>query len=445
MKSAREQIVDLLVAMEKDESYIQLALKEALEQVDEKDRKFANEVVYGTIKYKLRLDYIIGQFSKTPIKKMKPFVRALLRMSTYQLIFLDKVPDSAVTNEAVKIMHRRKMSNLSSFVNGVLRTIARQKENITYPDKKNNQVEYLSVYYSVPEWIITLWTKQYGVDVAEKLLEELNERAHVSIRHNPLKVDKNTFISHIEEEGVEIVSKSQVAEGYIVKQTGNIAKHNSYQAGEWTVQDESAMLVAHVVDAQKEDMVLDMCSAPGGKTTHIATLMENTGTVIAADLYAHKIEIVQKNAKRLGLTNIQTYVHDGTVLNENWIGKFDKILLDAPCSGLGIIKRKPDIRYRQSVEAMEQIVALQKILLEKAVEYLKPGGVLVYSTCTLNTKENEEMVTYAETVLGLEKDTIERYLPECLKKELKDNAYIEILPTVMGSDGFFIAKLRKKG
>lgn len=445
MKNMREQVVTILTSMEKDESYIQLILKEELEKVEERDRALANEIVYGTTKYRLKLDYIIDQFSKTPVKKMKPFIRHLMRMSVYQLIFLDKIPDSAVINEAVKLIHKRKMSNLSGFVNGVLRNIARGKEAIIYPNRKENLKKHLSVMYSVPEWIVEKWLKAYGEEGTEKILIALNERAKVCIRHNDYLVDESIMLTHLEEEGIKVLEKGIVKEAYLIQSSGNIGKSPSFNRGEWTVQDESAMLVGHVVAPESGESILDMCSAPGGKTTHLATLMSYEGEVIATDVHEHKIEIIRKNAERLEIDCIEAVLQDGTVRRADWHEKFDRILLDAPCSGLGIIKRKPDIRYSKTEEDVKEIVALQKQLMENAVYYLKPGGILVYSTCTLNPDENEGMVRFATEELGVTKSPIERYIPACLKSSIKDNAYIEILPYVANSDGFFIARFEKRG
>lgn len=445
MKNVREQIATLLTEMEKDASYIQLALKEALEKVEDKDKAFANEVVYGTTKYRITLDYIIDQFSKTPVKKMKPLVRSIMRMSVYQLMFLDKIPDSAVINEAVKIIHQRKMSNLAGFVNGVLRNIARNKDAITYPDAVKDPITHVSVVYSLPEWIVSKWVKAYGMEETKKIAEALNERARVCIRHNPLVVSEEDFLKHLEEEGIQVLEKGMVAEAYIVQVKGNIGKSPSFNRGEWTVQDESAMLVGHVVAPKSGERVLDMCSAPGGKATHLGVLMQNEGTVIATDVHEHKIDIIAKNAARLGLGCVQPVLKDGTVCQANWKESFDRVLLDAPCSGLGIIKRKPDIRYSKTEEDLREIVALQKELIKNAVMYLKPGGVLVYSTCTLNPAENARMVRYATKELGLICSEIESFMPECLKPYVKDNAYIEILPYVAHSDGFFIARFEKRG
>ena len=433
-KTVREKVAQILTDIEKDDTYLQLALKKELDTLEAKDKGFANELIYGTIKWRLRLDYVLDQFSKTPVKKMKPFVRQLMRMSVYQILFLDKVPASAAINEAVKIMHKRKMSNLSGFVNGVLRNIDRNKSEITYPN--------LSVYYSIPEWIITRWMKYYGEMETKAICESLSQRARVCIRINTLKTTKDKVKALLPEEGITVLEEGFLPESLYIHAPSGIHHSPSFKAGLWTVQDESAMLVGHVLGPEKGDEILDVCSAPGGKTVHLAELMQNEGHIIGADIHEHKIELIEKNAKRLGAFIVEGKLQDGMLINEDWKEKFDKILLDAPCSGLGIIKRKPDIRYAKDETAIRDINNIQRKLLKNAINYLKKDGILVYSTCTLTQEENQNMVEYALS-LGLQLDAIPYDMPACLKPYIKDNAYIEILPHVTDTDGFFMARFRK--
>lgn len=433
-KTVREKVAQVLTDIEKDDTYLQLALKKELDTLEAKDKGFANELIYGTIKWRLRLDYVLDQFSKTPVKKMKPFVRQLMRMSVYQILFLDKVPASAAINEAVKIMHKRKMSNLSGFVNGVLRNIDRNKSEITYPN--------LSVYYSIPEWIITRWMKYYGEMETKAICESLSQRARVCIRINTLKTTKDKVKALLSEEGITVLEEGFLPESLYIHAPSGIHHSPSFKAGLWTVQDESAMLVGHVLGPEKGDEILDVCSAPGGKTVHLAELMQNEGHIIGADIHEHKIELIEKNAKRLGASIVEGRLQDGMLINEDWKEKFDKILLDAPCSGLGIIKRKPDIRYAKDETAIRDINNIQRKLLKNAINYLKKDGILVYSTCTLTQEENQNMVEYALS-LGLQLDAIPYDMPACLKPYIKDNAYIEILPHVTDTDGFFMARFRK--
>jgi 16S rRNA (cytosine967-C5)-methyltransferase len=443
-KNAREQIIDLLIAIERDKSYAQLALKEALKDTDSKDKPFITEVVYGTLKYQLKLDYIIDSFSKTPVSKMKPLIRNILRMGAYQMMYLDKIPVSAAINEAVKIVKKRKFANLSGFVNGVLRTIDRNKESIQYPDKEKELEHYLSVTYAIPRWIISEWLLMYSAEITEQIADALNKRAKVCIRVNPLHTTKEEIKHLLQEEHISCEEGTLFEEALYLKSVDSLQSLNSFKKGLWTVQDESAMLVAHVVNPKAGDKVLDMCSAPGGKSIHMAELMQDQGEIVSLDIHEHKLELIRQNTERMGIGIIKPVLWDGTVLQPDFVQAFDKVLLDAPCSGLGIIKRKPDIRYNKKPEDLREIAKLQRKLAEQAAKYVKEGGVLVYSTCTLSRQENQDMVDYITSHLGLELSDIVDTIPHKLKAYIKNKGVLEVLPFVADTDGFFIACFKKK-
>ena len=440
----REQIVNLLLEIERDKSYAQLALKNELKKITGPDKGFMTEVVYGTLKYQIQLDYIIDQFSKTPVRKMKPLIRQILRMSVYQLMYLDKVPASAVINEAVKIAKKRKFQSLSGFVNGVLRNIERGKAHIQYPNMASNPIKYFSIMYSLPEWMIATWLKAYDFQKVEAICKALNERAKVCARVNTLKTSKEALIKALNLEGVEVLPGEFLEEAMYLKNIDDLQNMPSFKAGKWTVQDESAMLVAKVVAPQKGECILDLCSAPGGKSIHMAELMANEGEIISCDIHPHKLELIAKNAERMGVTIMKPTLQDGTVFNEDFAEKFDRVLVDAPCSGLGIMKRKPDIRYNKEAEDIEDIAQIQRALLKQAVKYVKPGGTFVYSTCTISKMENEEMVDYMVKELGLELNKIVDTIPKVLQSEIEKDSMIQILPQIAGTDGFFIASLKKR-
>lgn len=443
-KNAREQIIDLLIAIERDKSYAQLALKEALKDTDGKDKPFITEVVYGTLKYQLKLDYILDSFSKTPVSKMKPLIRNSLRMGVYQIMYLDKIPVSAAINEAVKIVKKRKFANLSGFVNGVLRTIDRNKASIAYPDKEKELEQYLSVMYAIPSWIIREWLTMYSAETTEQIADALNKRARVCIRINPLSTTKEEIKHLLAEDHISCEEGALLEEALYLKNIDSLQSLSSFKKGLWTVQDESAMLVAHVVNPKAGDKVLDMCSAPGGKSIHMAELMNNQGEIISLDVHEHKLELIRQNTERMGISIIKPMLQDGTVLQPDFVQAFDKVLLDAPCSGLGIIKRKPDIRYNKKSEDIKEIAKLQKRLAEQAVKYIKEDGILVYSTCTLSRQENQDMVDYITSQLGLELSDIVDTIPSKLKSYIKDKGSLEVLPFVADTDGFFIACFKKK-
>lgn len=443
MKTVREQIVDLLIEVEREQSYAQLSLKNALEDLDSRDKALATEIFYGTLKYEIQLDYWINQYSKTPVRKMKPLIRNLLRMSVYQMIYLDKIPSSAIINEAVKIAKKRKFQGLSGFVNGLLRNIDRERENLSFPDPKKSLSFSYSIQYALPEWIIEMWLEQYSKEEVAAICEALNKRAEVCGRCNTLKGDKEALIETLKAEGVVVEPGRLLDEAFYVRKLDKLQNLASFKVGAWTVQDESAMLVAHVVAPQKGDTVLDMCSAPGGKSVHMAALMENKGNITSCDVHPHKLELIEKNAKRLGISIISPTLQDGTVLNETFVGKFDKVLLDAPCSGLGIMKRKPDIRHNKTKEDLEDIASIQRAIVKNAVQYLKPNGRLVYSTCTISYEENEKMAHEIAEQYGLELEDIVDTIPKCLKDAVKEKGMIQILPQMADTDGFFIASFRK--
>lgn len=444
MKTVREQVVDLLIEVEREQSYAQLSLKKALVDLEMRDKALATEIFYGTIKYQIQIDYWLNQYSKTPIRKMKPLIRNLLRMSVYQMLHLDKIPVSAVINEAVKIAKKRKFQGLSGFVNGLLRTIDRERDQLAYPSEKDSLSYALSIQYAIPEWMIKMWLKQYQRDEVEQIASALNQRAEVCGRVNHLKGSKTELLGILKKEGVQVESGHLLEEAFYLKKVDHLQDLPSFKLGAWTVQDESAMLVAHVVAPKAGERVLDMCSAPGGKSMHMAAEMGNVGEIIACDIHPHKLELIEKNAKRLGISIIKPTLQDGMVLNESWIGKFDKVLLDAPCSGLGIMKRKPDIRLYKSEDDLKEIVKVQKALFKNAVEYLKPNGKLIYSTCTISYEENEKMVKEAVSQYGLELENMVDTIPKLIQGSVKDKGMIQILPNMAGTDGFFIASLKRR-
>lgn len=444
MKNIREQVVDLLIEVECKQSYAQLSLKNALDEtLDKRDRALATELFYGTLKYQIQLDYWLNQYSNITVQKMKPLIRNILRMSLYQMLYLDKIPVSAVINEAVKIVKKRKFQGLSGFVNGLLRKLDKEKANLVVSDIKPISKK-LSIQYALPEWVIKMWLDAYDVNQVEEIGKALNERAEVCGRWNSLKYTKNATINLLKSEGIEIRESNLLEEAFYLKKVESLHTLPSFKEGAWTVQDESAMLVAHIVDPKKDSNVLDMCSAPGGKSFHMAALMENKGRIVACDTYTHKVELIKNNAKRLGITIIETKVQDGTILNPEFIEQFDYVLLDVPCSGLGIMKRKPDIRHHKTYEDLKAITQIQRMLIQNAVRYLKPNGRLVYSTCTISKAENEQMAEFITKEYPLTLEPIQDKLPEVLKKAVKEEGMIQILPQMAQTDGFFIASFRKE-
>ncbi|OON95317.1 MAG: 16S rRNA (cytosine(967)-C(5))-methyltransferase [Candidatus Epulonipiscioides saccharophilum] len=435
MKNSREIIVDILLKVEKEGTYLQLLLKKELDGFESLDKSFITEVATGAMKRQITIDYIINEVSTIKINKMKPFIRNLLRMSVYQLKYLDKIPAHAVIDEAVKLTKKKGYATLTKFVNAVLRNVDRQ--DIILPD------DDLSVKYSIAPWIIDSWSVTYGPVIAEKIANELSaNRAKVSARINTLKTTKTDLINFLVNESVIPLPGNIYPDEYLyLNGVNDIASMKSFAEGLFTIQDESAGIVSHVVNPLAGEYILDLCSAPGGKSTHLAQLSQNQANIISTDIFEHKIDLVKKNASRLGAGSICAELYDEKDIDK-FVGRFDKVLIDVPCSGLGLLKRKPDINFNRNEYHIAQINATQKSIAKTAASFLKPGGSLVYSTCTLNKTENELMVDYI-SALGLVPDcTLIDYVPDMFK-EFVSGGHVTIFPFVANTDGFFIAKFKK--
>lgn len=434
MDKVREAAMLTLYEAEKNNTYINLAVKHTLARKKEfstTDKAFYTNLVYGTVKRQITIDYIIGCFSKIKAKKISPYILAILRLGIYQLLFTDKIPTSAAVNESVKLAKRYGHGASAGFVNGLLRTVS--KSEIKYPEEK---LDYISVKYSFPKRIAEMWIKDYGEQFAEELMAAMDDEPEITLRANRLKTTADELAEKLPSARVSDIYPFAVnASGF------DIAVSKEYQNGEFIAQDISAMMAAVVLNPQEGENVLDICSAPGGKTTHIAELMNNKGSVTAVDLYEHKINIVAENAKRMGIDTVNTVLYDATIPNPEFKGKFDKVLADVPCSGLGIIRKKPDIKIKKTEE---DIYSLQYTILKNAAEYLKPGGKLVYSTCTLNKRENEDIIArFVKDNPDYIFEDITPYLPDILKKAECKKGYVTFYPNTDGIDGFFIAKIKK--
>ncbi|MCX7711935.1 MAG: 16S rRNA (cytosine(967)-C(5))-methyltransferase RsmB [Clostridia bacterium] len=443
----REVALKILFDINEKGAYSNISINKYLEgyELKEIDRAFITELVYGTAKWKLTIDWIISQFSSIKIRKISPWILNILRLGTYQILYTDKVPESAACNESVKLSKKYGHAASSGFVNGVLRGIARNRDKIKYPDRKNDFENYLSVRYSHPLWMVKEWVARFGGEFTESLLESNNSVPEFIVRVNTVKTSKQSLIERLTAEGIEAENGRYVEEAVTFKNPSSIAKMNTFKEGLFQVQDESSMLVGKVLDPKPGEVVLDVCSAPGGKATHIAQLMGNRGKVIARDIHEHKIKIIHEAAARLGLDIVDAELFDATVLDEKWVGKADRVLVDAPCTGLGILRRKPDIKWARNIEDRTEITALQKKILDIASKYVKPGGVLVYSTCTIESEENEEIV---KDFLGNNKDfessDFSDLLPEVLCKPTAAQGMIQFYPNTDKIDGFFISKIKRK-
>ena len=449
MVNVREIILNILIEYDRDGSRKPSLLKDTLEKYDyleTRDKSFIKRVTEGCLERNIQIDYILDSFSKTPTSKMQPFIRSLMRMSCYQIMFMDSVPDSAACNEAVKIAGKHKFTGLKGFVNGVLRNISRNKDKIQYPDKaEEGGIRYLSVMYSMPEWLCEMWVARYGFDKTEGMLKFFLNPRPTTVRVTkglPQSKDVEEVVKELTDAGISVTVNSLLPYALELEKTDNIRYAPGFKEGEYIIQDVSSMLVMEIAAPLNRQIVVDVCAAPGGKSMHAAELVFPDGKVFSRDVSERKIELIEENAERLGLSNINTKVHDARLHDEELKNVADVLLLDLPCSGLGILGRKNDIKHSIKRQSLEELSKLQWEIIKSSWDYVKVGGTLIYSTCTVNSQENEEMVKRICDELPFQMVDITDNLPEPLKKSAK-NGYIQLIPGEFGTDGFFIAKMKR--
>lgn len=442
-ENAREIVLDMLLEAIEEEKFSHLILSQTLKKhqnMEKQERAFITHIFQGTVKRYLTLDYIINQFSSLPVRKMKPLIRNLLRMSVYQIFYMNQVPISAVCNEAVKIAKHRNFSGLSGFVNGVLRNIARNVDNIKYPDKATDSVKYLSVMYSFPEPLVQQMLQQYDFDIVERMLAASLKEKETTIRCNLNKLSPVELKGILEQEGVKAEVSEYLDYAFHIKDYDYLDKLDSFRNGLYTIQDVSSMLVCEVAGIRKSDYVIDVCAAPGGKALHAATLARK---VSARDLTPYKVGLIQENIERLGITNIEAMVWDAKVPDDKSLSSADVLIADLPCSGLGVLGKKSDIKYRLTQNQQKELVQLQREILSVVQGYVKKGGFLIYSTCTVNREENEENRDWFLKHFDFQAESLDAYLPEQLRSETTKKGYLQLLQGIHGTDGFFIAKFRR--
>lgn len=445
MKSPREIAVSILVKTQAG-SYSNLLLSQYLnDNITQKDRALITQLVNGVIQNKLLLDYIMSQFSKIKLSKLTPFVKNAIRLGIYQVYFLNRVPDFAAVNESVNLVKKNEGRKAANFTNAVLRNVLRHKEMLSFPEKDKDITKYLSVYYSFPPWMVKRWLGLFGADFTEKLCRAFNEPPCLCIRVNTLLTNRNNLLQRLKDEGVHAVPGKFADEAIYILQSPPIHQLKSFEDGLFTVQDESSIIASLAVDPKANEQVLDVAAAPGGKSTHMAALMQNQGTIVSWDIHPHRVKLIEENASRLKASIVKTRVKDAKILDETMMGSFDRVLIDAPCSGLGVIRRKPDIKWSKKPDDIKALRNEQEHIFFVCSKYVKPGGVLVYSTCSIEPKENEELV---EDFLAKNQefayDDLRKSLPETLHDELKSPyGYITLYPHIHGTDGFFVARLKR--
>lgn len=441
--NTREVVLAALLDIEKNKTFSNTALGTALRAnqfMSKQDRAYITRMVEGVTEQRIRLDYMINQFSKTRVNKCKPLIRCVLRMGTYELFYMDSVPDSAACNLSVKLAVDHGFGNLRGFVNGVLRNIARNKENIKYPDKNTDRDRYYSVMYSVPEEIVEILTAEYDDLTVEKILGSSYVDRPTSIRVNTDIVSVDAFEEKLKNSGIEAERGKLSPTSLLIKGYDYVRRIPGFADGEFVVQDQSSCLAVLAAGIQKGDLVVDVCAAPGGKTMYAAGLAGEGGRVISRDLTEYKTALIEENVDRLGLDNITVEVHDARIQDAALLGKADVVIADLPCSGLGIMGRKNDIKYNVTRDNIKELAQLQREILDVVCGYVKPGGTLIYSTCTINSMENQKNAEWF-----LEKHDFDRCsIDDIVPGHGGENGYVTLLQGIDECDGFFISKFVRR-
>lgn len=416
----REAAYQALRAVGREGAYSNLVLKQSLGGLSNRDRALASALVYGVLSMRLRLDYILSQFCS--LQKTKPAALELLRLGAYQIFCMDRIPQSAAVNETVRLS-KKYAPALSGFINGVLRAACRGKNSVVYPEREEGVARSLSVAYSFPEWLVNKWCKAYGEECTEALLAASNRPAGTVIRANRLKIKPDELAKRLAKEEINLLS-TPYENAFTVEGGLSLEDCEAYRDGLFTVIQTASMAACEALEVKPGMRVLDMCAAPGGKTIYVAELMEDTGRLDAWDIHTHRVGLIEKNAARMGLSCIHTACRDAGEFDESLSGAYDAVLLDAPCSGLGVIRQKPDIKWKDP-DGFAALSEIQKRLAAAAVRYVKPGGRLVYCTCTLNRVENEAVAD------NIEKSGMRRLTTRTL------------FPHIDETNGFFIAQFEK--
>ncbi len=449
-RSARQIALEVLDRIEYHGAYANLEIQKVLQgAVTKQDRAFITELVYGSVRMKLTLKWVISQFVSIRWKKIDENIRLVLMLGVYQLLFMDKVPARAVCNEMVDLTKAISNKGAAGFVNGVLRNIVRNYNRISWPDKEADPVKYLSITYSHPQWIIEKWLERFGTADTEALCKYNNLPATLTARTNTLKTTVSQVKSTLEMEHVTVTHGKLLPEALYIKPQKPINELDAFKTGKFILQDESSMLPARILCPEPGSFVIDGCAAPGGKTTQLAEIMGDSGKVLACDIHQHKLKLVEINKERLGCHIVEERLLDARKLGELFPNQVDYLLLDVPCSGLGVLSRRADARWRKSPDDILNMVELQWQILINASRCLKQDGVLVYSTCTIETDENENMINrFLTNFKDFRAVDITPYIPFALTNadaETARNGYLQMLPQHYGADGFFVAKIRRLG
>lgn len=440
----RELILGILLEITVHDEHSHVVIRNVLEKyqyLDKKERAFIQRVCEGTLENLIRIDYILDEFSKVKAHKMKPVIRCIMRMSVYQLFYMDSVPASAVCNEAVKLAEKKGFHNLKGFVNGVLRNISRSKDEVKEPSKEDDSFQYLSVRYSMPMWIVEKWCAEYDMQTVEMMCAALLSEQPTTIRCNLSRIAAKELHNKLVQEGVTVKKAPYLDYAFEISDYDHINAIKAFSDGLFQVQDISSMLIGEIAAPKPGDHIIDVCAAPGGKSLHLADILKNTGSVEARDLTEAKIELIQSNIDRCRFGNIKAVQADALVFDRESVEQADILLADLPCSGLGVLARKSDIKYRTSKEQQKELATLQQRILDVVHTYVKIGGILIYSTCTINQEENENNLQWFVKNYPYRTESLDAYLPEALRCETTAQGFLQLLPGVHQTDGFFMARL----
>ena len=441
-KSARETALNVLYQVESRKAFADLLLGQALKQgsLDPRDAALATELVNGTLRWRMRLDWILSHYVRAGLETLTPWVRNILRLGLYQLAFLDKIPPHAAVDESVKLAKKYANPGAAGLVNAVLRRLLREDNELPDPERMlADKVEGLCTATSHPRWLVERWVERFGQEEARELLMADNRARPLGLRVNMLHTDRETLRRALEARG--ITTEASPYSKYALRAMGNLvpAEVPEFQQGHFFVQDESETLVVELLDPQPGETILDLCAAPGGKTTHIQEIRRNQGTVIAVDVQEPRLARIQENVDRLGLEGVQIVLADGLEYRPE--SPVDRVLVDAPCSGLGVLARRSDARWRKTPESLKQILPLQRALLDAAARHLRPGGVLVYSVCSF---ELEETFAQVQGFLKRNPEFVLDPVPAEFSAVAEDGALL-LLPNRHGTDGAFAARFVRKG
>lgn len=442
---AREIAWRVLMGVEEKGAYANLALDRALERYKpgKLDRAFVTELVYGVLRSRNTLDWVLGHFLRGALERQTAAVRTILRLGAYQIMFMDRVPAAAACDQSTRLAHRHGHPGAAGFVNGVLRNLVRRRKDISFPPLEEKPVEHIALAHSHPEWLVRRWLDEYGAQETIALCRADNRPAPNTVRTNTLKIDRDGLAAILTRAGLQVEPTPYAPEGLQIAGFHSLHGFPPFEQGMFQAQDESSMLVGHALSPRPGSVVLDLAAAPGGKTTHLAQLIGDRGEIVACDVHRHKLKLIEDNCRRLGIQCVRTLEADARRANGRFAARADYVLLDAPCSGLGVLRRRPDARWRRREDEIARLAALQREMLDAAARCVRPGGVLVYSTCTLTREENEEQVaSFLQRHPYFAPADLSGLLPAALDwRDTFSKGFVRLLPHRHNMDGFFIARL----